>query len=462
MAFKRPRTRGTDSATPSPTSTPRQRSSARLATAGMTSNRRKQPQTGPGQSPQDPIRVEEPLYSHISEEDADTIREKIDISHWFESDANFQSFFHSYGPHHCIPPHWMNCQYFSDEGFQFQKLVEEQELVTFVSLKNNYSPDLVKAFLFSLERGKNGSLVSTVVHQRIEITPEAWLQVAGLQYQGVQVKPKNPDSLAFYDRHAALAPYLKEPMAHVPRKPPIGLLTYEGRLLHFAIVKNIYPRKGNYAILLEEDILLMFCLRKNKLNWPWLFSERLLKCKSKPKGDIPYGILISAFLDFFGVDTLSTRHPVIIEFDPSHLASMKIKKINGIWCYKGCPIMRTNEEPDDLNAELDVADAVYRSTSAHQDASTGSAAATSFSDPFQQFLIQQFNSLNLRVDQHFSSLNQKVDNMRVDMTQGFQSLELRFDSVSREMNFLNTRVDGLDARVDSALVDSDDDGTADF
>lgn len=199
-------------------------------------------------------------------------------------------------------------------------------LSKFVSLKHSYFLDLVRAFLLcGLNKEPNGVLNSEVRDRRIVLTPDVWMEVTGLQHDGEQFKPKNPASLEFYDRNEALFPFLKDPSVPTPKKAPVSLLIHEGRLLHYAIVKIIYPRKGNFATLLEEDILLMFCFKNGiRINWP-----RLLKCKAKKNGDIPYAVLISAFLDRFWIKVDSPRMSVISEFDSTALAQMKIQKIKG-------------------------------------------------------------------------------------------------------------------------------------
>lgn len=241
-------------------------------------------------------------------------------------------------------------------------------------------------------------------------------------------------------------------MGRTSKRISVGLLTHEGRLLHYAIVKIIYPRKGNFAIVLEEDILLMFCFKHRvRINWPWLFSHRLLKCKVEKNVDIPYAVLISAFLDYFKVEVNTPRMPVVREFDSATLAKIRFKKINGVWSNgEGVPICGAVRSDDEIKVELDA----VGSQPTQQDP-CATSSVPQFTDPFQMYVAQQFGALNLKMD----GLKSDIDSLRSDVSQGFTSLDTRFGGQSRDIDVLSIVVDGLKARLPA---DDNSDAIADF
>lgn len=218
-------------------------------------------------------------------------------------------------------------------------------------------------------------------------------------------------------------------------------------------MKIIYPRKGNFVVVLEEDIMLMFCFKHRVgVNWPWLFSHKMLKCKVDKNVDIPYAVLISAFLDYFKVEVNTPCMPVVREFDSATLGKLRIKKINGVWCdEEGVPICgAVRSDVDESKVELDAVD-----SQPTQKDPCANSSVSQFTDPFQMYVVQQFGELNLKMD----GLKSAIDNLRSDVSQGFTStsLETRFGGLSRDIDQLAIVVDGLKARF---LADDDNDSDA--
>lgn len=149
--------------------------------------------------------------SSESEDDPGAVRENFDISKWFPSNDEFMHYYTNFSNRKCLTPRLMSCNFFASEGFQFQKMIGDEGLSKFVSLKHSYSPDLVKAFICGLEKGPDGKFHSTLLNRRIDITPTVWMAVTGLNHEGVTIRPKDPTSLDIYDRNAALASFLKDP-----------------------------------------------------------------------------------------------------------------------------------------------------------------------------------------------------------------------------------------------------------
>lgn len=104
--------------------------------------------------------------------------------------------------------------------------------------------------------------------------------------------------------------YLKNHAVIPGPKAKAGLLNMEGRLLHYVIARILNVRGGNYATILEFDIILMWVLHHRLcVNWPWFITEHLLHCKRKKNDPTPYTIMITRFFNHFhfAEPTITTR-----------------------------------------------------------------------------------------------------------------------------------------------------------
>lgn len=115
---------------------------------------------------------------------------------------------------------------------------------------------------------------------------------------------------------------------------------------------------GNYATILEDDIAMMWVFRNRvAVNWPWFFTEKLLRCKRKEKADIPYAVLISAFLLHLGYNENTTCIELDVnnQFGSSCFSLMGIKKVNNLWCYANVtpPAPPIDEMEAELNGAFD-------------------------------------------------------------------------------------------------------------
>lgn len=183
--------------------------------------------------------------------------DQFDVSHWFSDVNEHRAFMNEFGLRRVVEPRWLHCQFFTNEGFHFHELLEAQGLRQFVELNNSFGPDLVQAYLCNVKVNNDGSLQSTLANRVLTFTPDAWLEVTGVQYRGRQLKFNDPECIADFNRVDTLHPYLKNLDVIPGSKAKTSLLNMEGRLLHYVIVRMLNVHGGNYVTILESGIIMM-------------------------------------------------------------------------------------------------------------------------------------------------------------------------------------------------------------
>ena len=65
----------------------------------------------------------------------------------------------------------------------------------------------------------------------------------------------------------------------------------------FIITWMLTPRGSNHVVLIEEDLVMVYCIMKNmKVNWIHVFKEHMQKSMRLSDYHFPYVILVSIFL----------------------------------------------------------------------------------------------------------------------------------------------------------------------
>ena len=87
------------------------------------------------------------------------------------------------------------------------------------------------------------------------------------------------------------------------RSYSVGGLSIIPRLLSYIVIWILTPRGFNHTVLIEDDLILMYCLvNKIKVNWVSVIKEQLVCIRKKPEFKIPYAILISSFIEYYDID----------------------------------------------------------------------------------------------------------------------------------------------------------------
>jgi len=119
----------------------------------------------------------------------------------------------------------------------------------------------------------------------------------------------------------------------------VGKLAITPRILELLIVWIITPRDSNHATLIEEDLMLLYCLMNRiKVNWVFTMMDHMSKAKKLNNYKLPYAILISRMLEFFEVDLideLAENLKQTTKINYSMLNRIDLHKVNGSWTYKG-------------------------------------------------------------------------------------------------------------------------------
>jgi len=119
----------------------------------------------------------------------------------------------------------------------------------------------------------------------------------------------------------------------------VGGLSLIPRILAFIVIWLLTPRGYNHVVLMEEDLILMYCLMsKIKVNWINVIKEHIAKTKKKPEYRIPYVVLISNFIEYFEVDVEGEVVEAVKAQNEITVATMNkigLKKVNDdYWVWK--------------------------------------------------------------------------------------------------------------------------------
>jgi len=83
----------------------------------------------------------------------------------------------------------------------------------------------------------------------------------------------------------------------------VGGLKVDQRLLDMIVIKILVPRGSNHSTLNEGDLILMYCIQNNiQVDWIYVFRDNMLKAKRLTDFRLPYVVLVSKFIEYFGID----------------------------------------------------------------------------------------------------------------------------------------------------------------
>jgi len=188
------------------------------------------------------------------------------------------------------------------EGFEslFQQL-KHQKLKTLLEFLGKIYPDLVKVFFTNLEF-KNDMLLSSIKGIQMEINKKSWKDVVGLKSRGVQVRKGETRAVPEFNKVQYYDQCLRNPIAEI-KHFHVGGLKVDQRVFAMIITKIIVPCGSNHSTLNEGDLILMYCIQQNiQVDWIYVFWDYMLKAKRLTDFRLPYVILVSKFIEYFGID----------------------------------------------------------------------------------------------------------------------------------------------------------------
>ena len=74
-------------------------------------------------------------------------------------------------------------------------------------------------------------------------------------------------------------------------------------MLAMVVTKIIMPWGSNHSTLNECDLVVMYCIQNGVVvDWTYTIRGHMLKAKTLTNFKLPYVVLISKFIEHFGVD----------------------------------------------------------------------------------------------------------------------------------------------------------------
>jgi len=119
----------------------------------------------------------------------------------------------------------------------------------------------------------------------------------------------------------------------------VGRLCVEERLLAMVVTKIIMPKGSNHATLNEGDLVVMYCIQNGVMvGWTYTIYDHMMKAKRPTNFKLLYVVLISKFIEHFGVDVegdLEESIGLLNHVSTLNMQKMGFTKIGNTWLVKG-------------------------------------------------------------------------------------------------------------------------------
>ena len=124
-----------------------------------------------------------------------------------------------------------------------------------------------------------------------------------------------------------------DPSAQIRGRLGVGGLTAEDRMIAYLITYVLTPRARNHAQVTDDDLQLVHGLKTcQKMNWPLIIAENIMKSKRLVEYELPYALLISKIIKHFDINTddevidhtSANRNSLITK---KHLEKLGMKKV---------------------------------------------------------------------------------------------------------------------------------------
>jgi len=106
----------------------------------------------------------------------------------------------------------------------------------------------------------------------------------------------------------------------------VGRLRVEERLSAIVVTKIIMPRGSNHGTLNEGDLVVMYCIQNGVVvYWTYTICDHMMKAKWLTNFKLPYVVLISKFIEHFGVDVEGELEKSIDQLN--HVSTLNMHKM---------------------------------------------------------------------------------------------------------------------------------------
>jgi len=115
----------------------------------------------------------------------------------------------------------------------------------------------------------------------------------------------------------------------------VGGLKVDQRMLGMIATKILVPCGSNHSTLNEGDLILMYCIQNNiQVDWIYVFHDHMLKAKRLTDFRLLYVVLVSKFIEYFGIDVedeLEESIGLLNHTSNQHLHKMGFLKVGNGW-----------------------------------------------------------------------------------------------------------------------------------
>jgi len=119
----------------------------------------------------------------------------------------------------------------------------------------------------------------------------------------------------------------------------VGRFRVEERLLAMVVTKIIMPRGSNHATLNKGDLVVMYCMQNVVMvDWTYTIRDHMMKAKRPKDFKLPYVVLISKFIEHFGVDVegeLEESTELLNHVSTLNMHKMRFTKVGNTWLVEG-------------------------------------------------------------------------------------------------------------------------------
>ena len=193
----------------------------------------------------------------------------------------------------------------------------------------------------------------------------------------------------------------------------MGRLRVEERLQAMVVTKIIMPRGRNHATLNEGDLVVMYCVQNGAMvDWTYTIRDHMMKAKRLTDFKLPYVVLISKFIEHFGVDVegeLEESTGLLNHFSTLNMHKMGFTNVGNTWLVEG---------DQGANIEVGANDHEAGTSGGNQDEDEPQPMAIELYNPpenirpaysqFERMVLNQLQDLNMAQDAHHCILHNKV------------------------------------------------------
>jgi len=168
----------------------------------------------------------------------------------------------------------------------------------------------------------------------MEISKKAWKDVASLKQIGVQVRKCETNVVEEFNKVQYYGG-CRHRRGREIKNFHVGGLKVDERFLAMIVTKIVVPHRSNYSTVNEGDLVLMYFIHYNiHVDWTFALHDHIMKVKRLMDFKLSYMVLISKFIEYFGVDVddkLEEPTSTLNHVSCFNLHKMGFSKVNNVW-----------------------------------------------------------------------------------------------------------------------------------